>query len=294
MSNHENITISQTGNSIFNFPNKKCTKISCVSLFLSESGDQVNITAIIFKSTNPHDIDCLYAGLVVGERLAHYYRESKTICEHYYSSNSQSGSFYSKNSSLILVMYWYKEYGEINASVMVSQTKCKPVVINLCYLNILCLRYRDKCQSYLENVTKFSGINLQVQKDDSVIYEGNFGKCSVLQVFSFPTVENKNWYCNQLINRLCTTIIKSCSLVLTSKQTLDIKTRLSTNGNDIIVIERQVELCKNTKLCLKHISEKTVPRMKLKRKKMEKIWLYYFEKCSIRIEFYISINNQLD
>ena len=166
-------------------------------------------------------------------------------------------SLYSKNSSLILIVYWYKEYGEMNASVMVSQTKCKPVIMNPCHFNIFCGNNIIKCQSYLDNVTRFSNINLKIQSKDSVIYEGNLRTCSILQILSMPIEFPKPFvpYTTK------THLLKSCSLTLTPNQTVDISIKLSMNKNDVIVIERKVGLCRNTKSCLNNISEYSMPRM---------------------------------
>ena len=258
-----NIITNVTNNNMFNIPNSKCRNKLCISLFLAESENEVNITAIAVKSTHPYDNNCLYAGLVAGERIANNYKESKTICESNYDYKGHAINFYSNNSSLILIMYSYKEYGEINASVMVSHTKCKPVTINLCYLNLLCFHDIIECQSYLNNVTKFSGINLKVQGKASVIHEENFRKCSILQVSSMSTelAKLKKYDKSKRGGYGRHFSIKSCSLTLTLKQIADISVKISRNRNDVIFIERMLDLCKNTDLCLKNISEPTIPRM---------------------------------
>ena len=276
----DNIVINVTNTSMFNIPQLKCMKNVYISLFLAESGYEVNITAIVVKSTNPYNINCLYAGLVTGERVANDYKESKTICEVNSVSRGQSISFYSSNSSLILVMYWYKKYSEIDASVMVSQTKCKPVIINPCHFNTFCLEYIPKCQSYLDKVTRFSSINLKVQSKDSVIYEGNFGKCSILQISSMPTefpdifVPFKNRY----------VFLKSCSLTLTPNQTVDISIKLSIQKSDVIVIERKKYLCKSTNFCLKNISEPLISRM-MKYKESKSDYNTTTQDASLKINF---------
>ena len=193
LSAKENININRTHNSLFTYPNKKCRKGLCISLVNADLGYQVNITSVLVKCTSPYNFNCIYAGLVAGERLVSEYKESKTICESNYGSDSQFISFYSQNSSLILVLYWYKGYSEINVSVMISQTKCKPVFINLCILHILCFASKIRCLIYINSVTRLSGINLIINSFDSVLYEGNIGKCWVLH-FSSMLTEFKNVY----------------------------------------------------------------------------------------------------
>ena len=252
------IIINVTNNSMFYIPKLKYKNNLCISFFLAESGNEVNITPIVVKSTNPYNINCLYAGLFAGERLADDYQESQTICEDNYGSTGQAMSLYSKNSSLILIMYCYKEYGNISASVMVSQTKCKGLFINPCKFNMLCWgNDMIKCQSYLDNVTRFSNIHMRIQSKDSVIYERNFGKCSVLQISSMLTDFPKSFvpYTTK------THLLKSCSLTLTPNHRVNISVKLSMDKNNIIIIDRKIYLCKNTKFCLKNISEPSIPRM---------------------------------
>ena len=111
-------------------------------------------------------------------------KKSKQVCEGNFLSKGQAIHFYSNNSLLTLVVYWYKEYGEINVSLLASKTKCKLLIINPCHFRILCLYNWTKCQSYLDNVTRFSSANLKVQSSNSMIYEENIEKCSILQILS--------------------------------------------------------------------------------------------------------------
>ena len=200
-----NITINKTSNTVFYFPNNKCNRVLCVLTANADAGYQVNITTIVVKSTNAYNYNCLYGGLVTGERLASKYRESKTVCES--SCNGQGISFYSKNTSLTAVVYWYQEYSKIFSTIMISQTKCKPVFIDLCYLHTLeILKYMPKKQvlhtfmtldilihvqktshSYLHDITRFSGIDLSLQKDGTLAYKEVETECGILQFLSDPT-----------------------------------------------------------------------------------------------------------
>ena len=181
----EIININQTSNNLFTYPNQNCRKSLCISLVNADLSYQVNITSILVKSTNSYNFNCIYAGLVSGEMFVSGFLESNTtICES--SSDIKPMSFYSRNSSLILVLYWYKRYSEINVSLMISQTKCKTALINLCVLELLCEITKIRCQSYINNMTRFSGINLTANHFTFILPNNNIGECLVLQITSIP------------------------------------------------------------------------------------------------------------
>ena len=131
------------------------SKNVCISIISAKLGYQVNITAIIIKSTIPYNFNCLNGGLVAVEILLSDYKETKTICENIIHNTGQDISFYSYKSSLTVVVYWCNNCGQINAFVTVSQTRCKPVYIDLCFLHMLCLENKTKCHFYLNWVLKF-------------------------------------------------------------------------------------------------------------------------------------------
>ena len=253
-----NININQIHNSLFTFPNQKCRKGLCISLVKADLGYQVNITSILVKSASRYNFNCIYAGLVAGERLVSEYEESKTIFESNYGSDSQFISFYSHNSSLILVLYWYKGYSEINVSVMISQTKCKPVFINLCILHILCFANKIRCLIYLNSVRRLSGINLIIYSFDSILFEGNIGECWVLH-FSSMLTEFKNVYNFYLYLFLIQAPIPtSCRFLLIPSNAAVVHVRLGVNRNDFTITESKLDVYNPP---FKNISEPMIPRL---------------------------------
>ena len=180
-------TVNRTSNNVFYFPNNKCNRVLCMLKANADPGYQVNITATLVKSTNDYNYNCLYAGLVTGERLASKYRESKTVCASKNSYDGQVISFYSKNTSLTIVVYWYQQHSKISSTIMISQTKCKPVFIDLCYLHTLHLLSKRKSHLYLHEVTRFSGIDLNLQNDGTLVYKVIERECGILQFLSIPT-----------------------------------------------------------------------------------------------------------
>ena len=66
------------------------------------------------------------------------------VCQPLDGSKRQSRSFFILIiPSFIIVLYWYKHYSSINATLEISQTKCKPIRINICIAYILCRYLRD-------------------------------------------------------------------------------------------------------------------------------------------------------
>ena len=280
----DNTHIYQNDNWVFNFPNKKCNKSLCISLLSADLPNQVNVTTMAVKYSKSHNSNCLYAGLTVGERVASIYEEKPTICESNRGSNELTFSLYSHNSSLIVIIYWFKPYSEINVSLVASLTKCKPVIINLCLLNLLCLTWKEieRCHSYLYNVTRFSNIDLNYKdiihnlEYDSLTYKLSIGNCVILQFSSLPTefhivyplysqklhqIMNKRYIPKQLKE----SFQHFCRTILIPKHAVDIHIKVTGNTKDINIFEQKVDLSKNN--VLKNGSEPTIPRLNSQYKK---------------------------
>ena len=100
---------------------------------------------------------CYYGGLISGEHFNRKYIESSAVCQPLDGSKIQSRSFYSYNSSFIIVLYWYKHYSSIKPILEISQTMCKPIRINLCTASILWHSHLDttECDQYLQSIQNF-------------------------------------------------------------------------------------------------------------------------------------------
>ena len=79
--------------------------------------------------------------------------------------------------------------------------------------------------------------------------------------------------------------LRSCSLILIPKQTVDVSLKLLMNTNNVIVNERKVDLCENTKILNENISEPLIPRMMLKHKEWISGYSSILENASLRIYF---------
>ena len=150
-------------NNVLHFPNKECSRNTCVVFLSTNYGHQVNITVDQFKTSGNFDPSCKYAGLVLAEQFSN--SDSDTICKSY--GPSYKPSLYSSNSSIFMIFYWYKRYMTANVSLTINSTRCKPVYLYPDYITRVCSRLfrgstynKTKCQSYLKDLTKSLGFQL--------------------------------------------------------------------------------------------------------------------------------------
>ena len=175
------------------YPNEKCLNNICILCIDAEYGHQVNAKII---STHNFDSACSTRGIVAGEMLLDDYRQTETLCDNFHDGAKEpSPSFYSHNSSLTLVLYWYKPYSTIYVTINLSQTKCKPVRINVCEYDITChgSSMPSKCDQYLKYVTKYTMINtfhairLHNYQDNLIMFTQEKGTCIIFHILSNNT-----------------------------------------------------------------------------------------------------------
>ena len=154
LQNSQKITIPNK--TFVTIPIYNCTLNVCVLFLNTRSDNKVNVTIInvTYVGVDFNRPNCYYGGLVTGEHFNGKYMESSAVCQPLDGSKRQSRSFYSYNSSLVIVLYWYKHYSAINATIEISQTRCEPIRINLCTANILCHYLHDttQCDQYLQSI----------------------------------------------------------------------------------------------------------------------------------------------
>ena len=191
-SNDSSFTITHSMNTCFH---QHCA----VYLFTAEKF-QIDITLlkIIYKGATGER--CKYGGFLTGEKMMNDYKESLTICEPHGGAEYNSLRFFSKNSSLILLTYWYEHYSEISTTVNVSLTKCSAVQLDSCTFQKLCnpiySNNSAKCNLYMKDISnshlKYLGPkHLSYQKDfnhqdihdlhDFVFFSLDDDECIVIQ-----------------------------------------------------------------------------------------------------------------
>ena len=144
----------------YRFPNKQCNNILCLVLIQADQGYQVNITVSHIFGAGKYKFYCHSGGLLTIELLDNNYSESVVLCEDHSSEFAQSRSFYSSNSSLILMQYWFGEQNTMRSLVSFAQTKCQPVHMHPCsYISAYCQSIIQG-EKYLDDITKHTGLDL--------------------------------------------------------------------------------------------------------------------------------------
>ncbi len=190
------------------FLNDSCYTNVCLVSVVGEPGSHVNVTLMkmsyVGKETDR--TTCRYGGLVSTEQNGDSYRESPAICtSHSYLTNT-SRSFYSHESSLLLILYFYKAYSVVNATLALHQTTCKSIQINRCDLEKFCHEHmidRVFCISFLEKLQR-SQVSLELKNYDSlhVIEVSLRGDgCVVLQFLNTKDNKTSTRLCSRTVKR---------------------------------------------------------------------------------------------
>ena len=179
---------SNESSSTMNLPTSLCPENYCAIFITSDEASQINITLQKTIYKGPTGEKCKYGGLVTGEEMRKGYTESLTICEPPGSVEHHGLTFFSKNSSLILLVYWYEHYSEILTTVRVSPTKCIAVQLDPCSVQQLChtvfnMNNLTRCNSFLEHI---SHNHLRYYKNfddflDFVLFSFQDKECIVIQ-----------------------------------------------------------------------------------------------------------------
>ena len=178
-----NFTINYTDNILL--PLHACHSMYCF-LNIQSANIQYEINATVntfLYLGSPLDRHtCIYGGLSIIQEL-YGDQEIYTICEKYNHLHNFKRSFYSKNSSLFLLMYWYEHYSKINLTLNLSLTKCTSVEMNYCIWpdknNIIDfdIRHKGSWPTYLFSLQNDGCVILQFRKR-SVWSGGIIRRCS--------------------------------------------------------------------------------------------------------------------
>ena len=241
------VVIGQNTKSIFYYPNQECNENFCILSFHAAKGFHINITTILVKSEiSTHNMNCLYAGLYAGEEVVSQFIENRIVTG---NNDSQAISFYSNNSSMILFVYWYRKISKIDASVVVSLTKCKPIVLNPCYSSGI---YSLQCD-YLPDLMSFSDIDLTIVNAIEITYALKGIDCIIILISNVQSVHG---------------LVQHCVLVLTPSHAVDIQLRYTIYNSDFEIVEHKLEHSEEHLTFFRNFSEPTVPRLMNKKKKV--------------------------
>ncbi len=178
----------------------------------------VNVTVTSMRFVGQESFICKYGGFVAVEIIGSKHTEHDTICTNFVSFAGKS--FYSSKSSLTIMLYWYQYYSAIFAAIKLSETQCKPVRIQTCSydsLCVLCVQHLNcnltKCAKYLEETTARSSISLNVEQEQggtwrNAVFSLPDNSCFVLQ----PIKSARNFTMSQVTG--------PCVLGITPDETL--------------------------------------------------------------------------
>ncbi len=142
----------------------------------------VNVTVTSMRYVGEESLICKYGGFVAVEIIGSQHIEHDTICTNFVSLAGKS--FYSSNSSLTIMFYWYQYYSALFVAIRLSENQCKPVRIQTCSYYCLCtpncnyMYNSQKCANCLGETTAGSSISLHWEQ----VYWGSGSNV----VFSLP------------------------------------------------------------------------------------------------------------
>ena len=167
---------------LIQMPFINCLNSFCVHIVKTNKHSQLNLTVLdIHMSVQSHEkSNCLFQGLFFGEIGKLHSMTMDEICSDINSSlHSSMLNFHTRGSSVYMVLYWYKGYTNINATVNVSVTKCIAVYLNIC-------EYHQKCRNTSVVNAWYSKFMFTVGYHTDLAYSG-CGNDKYREHFGLPT-----------------------------------------------------------------------------------------------------------
>ncbi len=126
------LQLSRDGSKSLALPDPECVNRSqCSFLLITVKGYSINVTAVTVSYQGKASATCRNAGLVAQyPNLPNKYTHSNILCKRDEAEASERRSFYSQNSEMFIVLYWYKDLAVMNTTLEVSVSTCK--VVNIC------------------------------------------------------------------------------------------------------------------------------------------------------------------
>ena len=141
----------------------------------------VNLTIINLTYTGFNDPLCTFAGITAYSLKNNSYTEITTECNFFNNVYSFYRGIYSKSNKTLLIVYSYKEYGNLSLTMQFSSTKCKPVTINTCALSYLCkFKNNAMCREHREQIKSLNLNYTEISTDFPISV--NPGQCFILQM----------------------------------------------------------------------------------------------------------------
>ena len=98
----------------------------------------VSLLFIRYRSQFLSSPDCSFGGICIFKELNGVSNDYECICTNYKPNLGLSRNIYSSGSSASLILYWYKEYSEIEVALNISKSTCKVVITDPCAAEYFC------------------------------------------------------------------------------------------------------------------------------------------------------------
>ncbi len=169
-------------------PISMCKQNVCLVKMLTTPGAELNVSVVHMHYEGQSSESCKYGGFTTGTLKKGLCKESQIICEDSEKNmNHFKRSFYSLNSSIILILYWFVNYSKVKVTLNLEKTTCKNVDICFCTFMRYCInplnkntKTESKCARYLDKLSnrhtriKQVGFTVLVSKSNS--------SCAVVQI----------------------------------------------------------------------------------------------------------------
>ena len=191
--------LNQQNTSFIQFPNTDCLGQICYILLHARKDTVVNISVtgltIDINNADLFDPKCLYYGLLINHTTSH---QNFPVCD-CTSFNNICGQFFSHTSSVVLIFYYYKHYKVMHKTLLVSfsQTKCRPIEINMCTYTTMCLGQSifSNCKRYLDKLDEPSFISFS-KSEKTLVYSLKQNKCVIFEFSSVARNATKIMKCH--------------------------------------------------------------------------------------------------
>ena len=201
-----------TSEILIHIPFSNCLSNFCVHHFAQPEGFYLNVTVLNLNVTSSETSHCLFQGLFLGEIWDNNFLAIDVLCSDFKTHSGTSlSSYYTRGSSLFLVLYWYKSYTLITATILVNITKCPAVHLNICkYYHYCSYETPEMFYHFMKTVTHNSRLKFNNCYDHllRIGFDLPQGECVFLVLFDkFNPFKELNSY--KLLN--------TCKFILSSK-----------------------------------------------------------------------------
>ena len=142
----QNINLLPHNATLFKYP-EMCEGCSTNILQITNSFNyHINISIETLSYKGKTNILCKYAGLVAYDLLKGHFQESRSICN--VVKGYKFRDTYLKGSKSILVIYVFPEHGSLTTNIILSKTKCKVIIINVCVFDMHCNVMGSYCTDF--------------------------------------------------------------------------------------------------------------------------------------------------